>query len=775
MNRRISLTYLTIFIILVAVLSSCSSTKHVPQGKYLVNKVKINVEDNKEYKGSDLINYLKQLPNHTVLGGMKLQLGLYNMSGRDSSKRVNKWLRSLGEAPAIYDQTLTNASQKELTTLFINKGYLGTNVTVDTTINDKKRKINVTYNITTGQQHRIKSVTYNIPNDTLKELILEDTAQSLIRPNMAFDRNILSQQRDVITKKLREKGYYAFNKEYVTYTADTTSGSMDVDLTLNTMPPYANDKMKYYTSHKPFYVRNVIFVTNYDPLTMHDSNSYVAKDTVIYNNITILYGESRYLRRKAIEECCFIEPGSIYNSANVTKTYQALGRLGILKFINIEIQPIGEFDGKVWLDAYVLLTAGKSQSISLSLEGTNSEGDLGFGVGAGYQHRNIARGSEELNTKFRVSYESLSGNLSNIINNKYSEYAGEVGIKYPKFKAPFLSKSFKQKILASTELSTQFNYQERPEYTRIIAGAGWKYLWSEKNKNTRHTVTLIDINYVYLPESQINFLDDIANPLLRYSYEDHFIMRFGYSFYHSNKKERDFFGSQFQENVYTVRAGVETAGNVLYALSKVADVFKENDAYEIFGIRYSQYAKVDLDYAITHNFSTRNSLSFHAGAGVAVPYGNSNVLPFEKRFYAGGANSVRGWGVRTLGPGSYNGKNSVNNFIYQCGDIRLDINLEYRAKLFWKFELGAFIDAGNIWTIQNYEDQPGGVFKINEFYKQIALSYGLGLRLDFGYFLLRGDIGMKAHNPASGQEPWPLLHPKWSRDSAFHFSVGYPF
>jgi outer membrane protein assembly factor BamA len=168
-------------------------------------------------------------------------------------------------------------------------------------------------------------------------------------------------------------------------------------------------------------------------------------------------------------------------------------------------------------------------------------------------------------------------------------------------------------------------------------------------------------------------------------------------------------------------------------------------------------------------------VAFRVGFGAAVPYGNSNVLPFEKRFYAGGANSVRGWGVRTLGPGSYDGKNSVNSFIYQCGDVRLDLNLEYRAKLFWVIELGAFIDAGNIWTIKEYEDQPGGVFKFNEFYKQIAASYGLGLRLDFDYFLLRFDVGMKAHNPAQGQEKWPLIRPKLNRDAAFHFSVGYPF
>ena len=214
---------------------------------------------------------------------------------------------------------------------------------------------------------------------------------------------------------------------------------------------------------------------------------------------------------------------------------------------------------------------------------------------------------------------------------------------------------------------------------------------------------------------------------------------------------------------------------MLYGISNLTKQAKEDDTYKIFGISYSQYVKFDADYSLTHSFNPRNSIAFHIGAGAAIPYGNSTMLPFEKRFYSGGANSVRGWGVRTLGPGSFDGSNSVNNFIYQCGDIRLDINLEYRAKLFWVLELGVFLDAGNIWTIRDYENQPGGVFKINEFYKQIALAYGLGLRLDFTYFLLRFDLGMKAHNPAMNQEPWPLLHPNWSRDATFHFSVGYPF
>ena len=762
----------------VMLLTACSTTKHVPEGKYLLDDVKINITDKDKdtpLKSAEMMNYLRQIPNHKVLGGLRLQLAFYNLSGKDSTNWFNKWVRRVGSAPVIYDPSLTEASVKQLSTALANKGYMNSTVTVDTVGTLYKKRMKVTYNVTFGQPHYVSSISYNIPNDTLRELILADSAQFLVKQNSVFDRNLLDEERQGISERLRSKGYFAFNKEYITFTADTAAGEKNVNLTMNLMRPYLSESMPYYTSHRPFYVRNVTFVTSYNPATMHNSTDFDEKDLVWHNDYRIFYGDDRYLRASVLEESCFISPGKQYNSKDVDRTYEAFGRLGIVKFVNIELVPVGEIDGKIWLDAYVLLSRTKPQTASVSLEGTNSEGDFGFGVGLGYQHRNVFKGSEILNAKFKASYESLSGDLSGFINDNYSEYQAELGIRYPKFKAPFLKRSFKQKILAQTEFGLNFNYQERPEYTRVIAGAGWRYLWSERTNKTRHTFNLMDLNYVNLPKSKGSFIENISNPLLRYSYEDHLIMRMGYSYYHSNKKEPNMMRKLYQPDVYTIRVAAETAGNLLYGISNLIGQDKEDGTYKVVGINYSQYFKVDADYSFTHSFNPKSSLAFHVGVGAAMPYGNSKVLPFEKRFYAGGANSVRGWGVRTLGPGSYFATNSVNSFIYQCGDIRLDLNLEYRAKLFWVLELGAFIDAGNIWTIREYEDQPGGVFKFNKFYEQIALSYGLGIRMDFTYFLLRLDVGMKAHNPASGQERWPLLHPDWGRDSAFHFSVGYPF
>ena len=213
---------------------------------------------------------------------------------------------------------------------------------------------------------------------------------------------------------------------------------------------------------------------------------------------------------------------------------------------------------------------------------------------------------------------------------------------------------------------------------------------------------------------------------------------------------------------------------MLYAISNLARAPYDN-GYKIFGIRYSQYVKGDMDYSYLYTIDERNSWAFHAGFGIGFPYGNSSVIPFEKRFYSGGANSVRGWSVRSLGPGSYNGQNNVSNFIYQCGDIRLDLSLEYRAKLFWKLEMATFIDAGNIWTIKEYETQPGGAFRFDSFYKQIALAWGLGLRLNFDYVIVRCDLGMKIYNPAEDALHWAITDPDLGRDLAFHITIGYPF
>ena len=199
--------------------------------------------------------------------------------------------------------------------------------------------------------------------------------------------------------------------------------------------------------------------------------------------------------------------------------------------------------------------------------------------------------------------------------------------------------------------------------------------------------------------------------------------------------------------------------------------------YTFVRVAYAQYVRGMFDFTRNLRFNYNSQLVFHIGLGVAYPYGNSRILPFEKRYFAGGANSVRGWSVRSLGPGRFIGKDGRIDFINQTGDMKLDLNVEYRADLFWKFSGALFVDAGNIWTLREYKEQPGGQFKVNEFAQQLAASYGLGIRLNFDYFIVRFDMGMKAVNPAyvTSREHFPITHPSFSRDFAFHFAVGLPF
>lgn len=773
---RATFIWISAALLATILLAGCRSTRYVPDGEFLLDKVKVTVEGDNPFTGEELNSYLRQLPNHKMLWMTKLRLGVYNMSGKDTTKWVNRRLRALGEAPVIYDTLLTFESAEQLRQAFANKGYLGAEVNLDTVVTSEK-KMDVTYRITSGLPHRIKRIERVIKDEEIAVLLKDDTLRSAIREGDALDVSLLDAERDRITTRLRNNGFYTFNKEMITFNADTTAGSEEVELTLTVERPSTGDRdMEFPEIYR---VRNVYYVTDYNPSMALGASPVFVKDTVEYKDICIYYGEKEYLRPSVLWENNFIRPGEPFKEREVQRTYNALSRFEILKFIDIRFREVGQIDGEGIIDAYILLTPGGSQSVQVELEGTNSEGDLGVALGVSYSHANIGRGSETFTAKVRGAYESLSGDLEGLINNRYMEYSLDLRLKFPKFKAPFLREAFKRRINATTDFNLSVNYQERPEYTRIISTLGWNYRFTEPLLRNRHVLTPIDINYVYLPRTTYNFINQIApdNPLLRYSYEDHFIMRLGYSFYHTNKRPVTPWQRTFHKNIYTVRVNAEIAGNLLFALSNIFQPghnLKESP-YKVFGIPYSQYVRAEGEYALHHIFDMRNSIAFAAFVGIGYPYGNSTIMPFEKRFYGGGANGVRGWSVRTLGPGAFPGSNSVRDFLEQCGDIQFKMSAEYRAKLFWVVELGAFIDIGNIWTIKNYENQPYGLFKFDEFYKQLAAAYGLGIRLDFNYFLLRFDLGMKAHNPAIGEEPWPLLHPRWHRDSAFHFSIGYPF
>ncbi|MEG1686049.1 MAG: BamA/TamA family outer membrane protein [Bacteroides sp.] len=759
MERSFLKSVFCIFLLLT--LAACSVTKFVPEGKYLLDEVKL-VSDNKEIKAASLRNYVRQHPNSKWFSLLKIPLYTYNLSGSDSSKWCNRFFRRIGDAPVIYDDNDANRSMEEIVKALNNLGYMSASVKKET--KENKKKLKLIYSITSGQPYRVRNISYDFADRNIEDYLRNDSVNTMLKSGMLFDVNKLDAERQRIVDYLANRGYYKFNKDYISYIADTARNTHLVDITLRILPfkTSANDEPQ---NHQQYKINKVSFVTDYDVLKSSSLSSLDVNDSLHYNNYPIYFKDKLYLRPKVLVDNTRIYPGTLYSERAVQNTYTSFGRLRALKYTNVRFFEVQEGDS-MKLNCYVMLTKGKYKSVSAELEGTNSAGDLGAAASISFQHRNVFKGSETFTLKVRGAYEAITG-LQGYNNDNYTEYGVETSLNFPSFMFPFLSSDFKRKIRATSEVGVQFNSQIRPEFARTIASASWSYRWTKRQK-IQHKVDLIDFNYIYMPwiskKFEEEYLHNNQNSILKYNYENLLIVRLGYSF---NKTTP---GGSF-------RANVESAGNLFYGISKLIHQQKTDDKYSVWRIAYAQYLKGDFDFAKNIVMDTRNSFAFHVGFGLAYPYGNSTMLPFEKRYFSGGANSVRGWSVRTLGPGSFKGNDRNIDFMNQSGDIKLDLSIEYRTRLFWKLHGAAFIDAGNIWTIRDYKIQPGGVFRFNTFYKQIAAAYGLGLRFDFDFFVLRFDGGMKALNPIyeSGRDRYPLIHPKFSRDFAFHFAVGYPF
>lgn len=729
---------LVICAVIIFICTSCSTTKFVPDGKYLLTDVKIET-DNKNVNTSQMEQYINQKANTKWFSLFAVPLGTYNLSGRDSTKWINRILKRLGEEPVLFDTLKAEMSRKNLGTVMQNMGYLHADVSLKTIANDKK--IKVIYTLHTGKPYFIGNIEYDIYDKNIAQILdMKNENNRGLKKGMIFSINNLENERKRITNILSDSGYYKFNKDYIIYEADSTRTNDSIDVNLKLMKFRANSKSPE-KDHNRYYINKV--------------------------NFTSADGDKIKLRRSVLSDNLAIKEGAPFCEHDLQTTYNNFARLQAVKYTNIRFE---ELPDTSLLNCNIQLSTNKPNTISFQPEGTNTAGDLGAAASLTYENRNLFHGSEMLSIQLRAAFEAITG-LEGYQAEDYEEYNIEGRLMFPRFIAPFLSENFRRNSNAHLELTVSYNLQNRPEFHRRVFTAAWKYLWNAPKQNSTYRFDLIDLNYVYMPwiseKFKEDYLDDDSNrnAILRYNYEDLFIMKMG-------------FGMTYNNGVHAIMANIETSGNILSLLSGVSKFDKNSQGqYTLFNIAFAQYVKADFDYTRLFTFDWRNSLALHFGFGIAYPYGNSKILPFEKRYFSGGANSVRGWNVRELGPGKFKGTDGRIDFINQTGDMKLDFNLEYRTALFWKFNGAFFIDAGNIWTLRSYADQPGGQFKFDEFYKQIAVSYGLGIRLNLDYFILRLDMGVKAINPAytTTEEHYPIISPNFKRDFSLHFAVGLPF
>ncbi|MCL1933338.1 MAG: sorting and assembly machinery component 50 [Candidatus Azobacteroides sp.] len=770
--------YCWLVIPIIWILYSCNSTKFVADGDYLLDQVTIE-SDIPNYKTLELRPYIRQQPNFKMFGLNKTRLQIYNLAGKDSTKRMNRFLKRVGEKPAIFDSTLVTKTTGELQKLFVNMGYTNVDVSSVTTIKDKKAR--VTYRIKGNTPYRIRHYSSVINDDSIRNLLTnveslqrlpgEPASErvSLIKEGMLFDRNILDQERDRISNVLRNRGYFTFNKSYISYDATDSAlveNQVDVKMRLDPFKELLPNGTYTDTLHRKYYLNHVYIYLDYDPLKISKLSDYIISDSIVNNRYTIYYqGKKPTIRPGTLLNGNFLVPQRLYSQLREDATYSSYTALNALSNIHIQYDEFLRNDTAL-LNAYILTMPTKKQSVGYSIEGTNTAGNLGVASSINYTHRNLFRGAETFTFKVRGAYEAISG-----FKNPYWEIGGEASIHIPKFVFPSVNNLFSRRMQTSTELALSYNHQARPEYDRTLFSGGIRYIWQQRTPGSgQHQFDLLDIDYVYLPRIDSLFLNRLPLNAQYFGYSNQFIVGTGYSY-----TQTTFDPMRKQRNAHSLRLSFESAGNALYAANALLKAKKdEQGSYKLFNTYFAQFVKGDVDYARTIIIDHQNSIAWRIGGGIGFPYGNSDILPFEKRYYSGGANSVRAWQVRELGPGNFHSDST--DFYAQSGDMMLNANIEYRSRFFWKFEAAVFIDAGNIWTIKDYPGQEGGVFKFNSFYKQIAAGYGLGLRLDMDFFLLRLDCGWKAYNPAlSGKESWAILHPNLRNNWAWHFAVGYPF
>lgn len=762
-------------------LSSCNVKKHLDKDQYLMNRYKIDIEGkHADISSSKLKTLLSPTANSKFLFA-RLKLWVYYRLIKKKSK-FNIWLnKHFGEEPVLYNEkTIVNISHKM--GLYLNNiGFFNSSIEHKTEFGNKVA--NVRFIIKPNEPYRITEITYDIPDSLLRRFFYDKIQNTLIKKNDIYNAYTFDDERDRITNDLRNTGYYYFNRNYIQYVIDSnlTKHKMKVNLVINDVKKQDKNSPGEFIeeNHHRYFINNVTIIPEYNPLneskfdtTFHTINFW--NDTNKYTYY-FLYNSKKHILPSAFNSAIKIKPGHAYSALEVQNTYRKLFNFQIIQTANISFDtvntPISNLPNHYYLNSRIQLKDSKRNRFSTEIEGTNSSGDLGIRGNLVFLNKNIFKKAEVLRVRLIGGVEAQTvsqptDNSSGLFNTFETGIDGT--IFFPRFLSPIRFNRFNQMYMPNTNLNFGFNYQQRPYYSRNISNFDIGYIW-QVNKSINNILTPVNINYVNInptPEFD-SIIQNEPNRRLREQYSDHMIVGLKYSFIFNNQN------LLVLHHFNYLRINLETSGNLLYAFNALANSPKSDSGYyQVFGVKYSQYVRLSIDFRHYYYFSKKtNSIVWRILLGAGIPYLNSNELPYEKGFYAGGANDMRGWLFKSLGPGDYSGDSPYE----KVGDIQIEGNIEYRFPIYSFFKGALFIDVGNIWTYNQSTSFPGGKFYFSKFVSQLAIDAGYGFRFDFQVLIFRIDVAAPMRDPMYPQDNrWRIkyIQPK---DFVWNFGIGYPF
>lgn len=774
MRRQQMKSNIYIYILSVAgmllLFASCSNTKYLPQGESLYVKGEVKLESDSTFPKKyikpleeNLEKNLRPRPNSSILG-LRPKLWFYNIA-RDakSEKGIKGWLKyKVGEAPVLLSDVNREYNENLLENRLENLGFFQADVTSDTTI--KRRRATVTYFATPNSNYKINEVNFDFDSaNAIGRVVMETKDRSLLQESRPYNLDVIKSERERIDNELKEEGFYYSDPDNFIVQVDSTIGDHRVNMYVklkDATPPQSREQ---------FHINNIYIYPDYNlsqgdyPLGNRDTSDF-------YKGYYIVDPDHTY-RKFALARLMFFEKGDLYNRKKHNLAISQLVGLRTFKFVKNNFVPVDT--GKNLLDVYYYLTPLPKKAVRLEVIGKTASVYNGSEVNLSWTHRNAFKGAENLRISVFGGYEfQTGGNID--LNSSFYRYGANARLSFPRLIAPFDWTSTRQ-FVPHTNISLGYEFMNRRKAYRLNSlSSSFGYDWKESAQK-QHELNLLEIGLVRPGAINPDYEQQIENnPQLKHAIERQFTFGPNYYFTFTNTMDT------YRKNTQYFRGGIDLSGNI-YGLIKGAN-YNEGKIYRLLNTDFSQYIKVEADFRNYTKIGQKSQIAARAMMGYGYAYGNSNQLPYVKQFYTGGPNSLRAFRAREIGPGSYNPHTGSGLYIPDMtGDIKIEANIEYRPRLFSIVEGALFADAGNIWLLHEDPSKPGSKFS-KDFFQEMAIGAGLGLRFDLSFLVLRTDLAIPLRIPYLPKgERWVLNKidfgsSEWRRDNLiFNLAIGYPF